>query len=86
MDFARVCARLPFPREDGGMNGVPLKMIRRGTLPPSAMTARQSVNCSFSLPAWRKTIMGCKGGSSGTTRKPDTKELQKLYSAVGTVN
>ena len=61
MDFARVCARLPFPREDGGMNGVPLEMIRRGTLPPSAMTARQSVNRSFSLPAWRNNH-GLQGG------------------------
>ena len=29
---------------------------------------------------------GVQGGVSGTTRKPDTKELQILYSAVGAVN
>ena len=45
------CARWPFPSDVGGMNGVPLKMMRRGTLPPSAVTARQSVNRSFSFPA-----------------------------------
>ena len=34
---------LPFPGLADGMNGVPLKMMRSGTLMPFTMTARQSL-------------------------------------------